>query len=105
MYDITVGTVVNIDIHSMMLFYLHTAADGQEIQLEHVHTSSNVFKCDSGSTCLTKNMMWSLNLWEPLTSLSDLDKLKQFNHTQGNVKLCQVPCVLPEEMSGGSELG
>lgn len=33
MYDITVGTVVNIDIHSMMLFYLHTAGDGQEMEL------------------------------------------------------------------------
>lgn len=32
MYDITVGTVVNIDIHSMMLFHLHTARDRQEIQ-------------------------------------------------------------------------
>lgn len=32
MYDITVGTVVNIDIHSMMLLYLHTAGDEQEKQ-------------------------------------------------------------------------
>lgn len=34
LYNITVGTVVNINIHSMMLFYLHTAGEGQEIQLE-----------------------------------------------------------------------
>lgn len=43
-YDITVGTVVNIDIHSMMLFYLHTARDGQEMQSEQVHTSFSIFK-------------------------------------------------------------
>lgn len=28
-YDIAVGTVVNVDIHSMMLFYLHTAGDNR----------------------------------------------------------------------------
>lgn len=27
MYDITVGTVVNVNVHSMMLFYLHTAGE------------------------------------------------------------------------------
>lgn len=31
-YDITVGTVVNIDIHSMMLFYLYTAGEAQKIR-------------------------------------------------------------------------
>lgn len=39
LYDITVGAVVNIDIHSMMFFYLHTAGDGQEIESEQVQLS------------------------------------------------------------------
>lgn len=30
MYNVTVGTVVNINIHCMMLLYLHTAGDEQE---------------------------------------------------------------------------
>lgn len=27
LYDITVGTVVNVDVHRMMLLHLHTAGD------------------------------------------------------------------------------
>lgn len=47
LYDITVGTVVDINIHSMMLFYLHTAGEGKKIHLEDA--SSNALKRDSGS--------------------------------------------------------
>lgn len=42
MDHVTVGTVVNVDVHGMMLFYLHTAGDGQEMRLEPVCASSNV---------------------------------------------------------------
>lgn len=34
LYDITVGTVVDVDVHGMVLFYLDTAAERPETQLE-----------------------------------------------------------------------
>lgn len=49
MFHITVGTVVYIDVHSMMLFYLHTAGDGEEMQLVQVLTSYNMCKHKLGS--------------------------------------------------------
>lgn len=50
LYDITVGTVVNVDVHRMMLFYLHTTGDRQEIKLPNSPTfcpCSHLFSLDS----------------------------------------------------------
>lgn len=35
LYDITVGTVVNVDIHRMMLLHLHTAGDTGQSPVSH----------------------------------------------------------------------
>lgn len=35
LYDITVGTVVNVDIHRMVLLHLHTAGDTGRSPVSH----------------------------------------------------------------------
>lgn len=44
LYDITVGTVVDVDIHRMMLLHLHTAGDTgrRPVSQAHIKTAEKI---------------------------------------------------------------
>lgn len=75
MYDITVGTVVNVDVHRMVLLDLHTAGDtgrGRVTQVETFkkETMPEVMETTFGQICVGAGKYDIINkqsgdIWSP----------------------------------------
>lgn len=49
-FDITVGTVVYVDVHCMVLLHLHTAGDKDRETVQHIHLQLNIWVDDTQNT-------------------------------------------------------
>lgn len=81
MKDITVGTMVNINVHSIVLFYLHTAVKKNKLLMPQRRYNKKKYNTNRmGSHTCTRLLIKqiSYNLSHPMQVLSPTTPLQQF---------------------------